>query len=174
LNATFDGADPLQYFAACHAATHVRCSSLAQLVEGNEDLASPAKAVEIDGIVRFFEGPARVHHEDEEKFFFPRLSVLRLDQQRHDDLVGLIVSLESDHRELDTLWREVRAYLRAVREGGVRDVRALVATFVATHRHHMNREDTGVLPIARRYLDQDSLRAMGAAIAERQRRSASH
>jgi hemerythrin-like domain-containing protein len=173
LDAAFDGADPLDYFAACHAATRTRCSLLEQLVSGNHDLASPVSTAQIDGIVRFFEGPARAHHEDEELFFFPFLCQLRLNQDQRLDLISLIASLAGDHRELDTLWREMRATLQVVRDGGVRDVRAIAATFVATHRHHMNREDTGVLPVARRYLDQQSLRTIGTAIAERQRRLAS-
>jgi hemerythrin-like domain-containing protein len=174
LNAQFDGADPLQYFTACHAAIRARCSSLELLFNGDEDLASPAHMARIDGIVSFFEGPARAHHDEEEAVFFPRVRVLQLDDHRHVDLVSLIVSLEGDHRELDTLWRELRVCLRAAGDGFARDTRAMVATFVAIHRHHMNREDTGVLPIARRYLDGSALLEMGAAIIERQRRLASH
>lgn len=174
LNPTFDGSDPLHYFAACHTAIRLRCSSLEQLVDADEDLASPAMRVQIDGLVHFFEGPSRAHHEDEELFFFPCMCALRLDHDQRLDLIALIASLEGDHHELDTLWREVRAYLQAARDGSARDARSIVATFVATQRHHMNREDTGVLPVARRYLDQQSLLAIGAAIAERQRRSVSH
>lgn len=173
MNAVFDGGDPLHFFAACHAATRARCSLLEQLAEADDDLASPAKAAQIEGIVNFFEGPALKHHEDEEMFFFPRVRDLRLDQDQRLDLISLIASLEGDHRELDTLWREVRALLQVVREGGIGDMRAVVATFVATHRHHMNREDTGVLPLARRYFDQQSLFAIGAAIVERQQQSSS-
>ncbi len=175
LSTVFDGNEPLTFFGQCHSDIREHCARLEVLVgdiqRGDADLHVCER---VETIVDFFEDAAQQHHVDEEAVFFPRLCSLEVDAAQRLDLRRLIDSLQSDHRALDTLWRYVRDALVATSHGAHHDVRSEVRTFVTANRHHLSREDAGVLPLARRYFDEAAMHDMGLAIVERRLRAARH
>lgn len=165
---TFDEVEPLSFFARCHTETREHCALLEKLIEGGRAAREgPSMREQVEPIVGFFEGPARDHHADEEIVFFPLLLSVNMDPGVHIDLKRLIESLHRDHRSLAALWDDLHGAMLLSERGIDSGLVTEVHTFVAVQRHHMNREDSGVLPIARRYLDTDALRALGSAIVDR-------
>src|SRR3546814_18495604 len=73
-----------------------------------------------------------------------------------------------EHRELEAMWRGLRALLEQVAEGGSAALPATdVAQFVGSYERHLKREDDEVLPMATRLLTEDELARIGRAMRER-------
>lgn len=169
--------DPLVTFALCHKRTREQCAALEKLADqlacgeighATRHAASDAAAT----ILNFFDVEARLHHEDEEQLFFPMLLALNIDPAEKAALRKVIEVLCDDHRMLDKVWAQLRSTLLTIVEGKPMPEKinvALIATFVTLHQHHMNSEDTGIMPFARRHLDKAALDDLRRAIAVRRR-----
>ena len=167
----------LETFALCHKKTHEQCAAIDKLVDqlfsvdvrnATCHAASDAAAA----IVNFFDVEARLHHEDEEQIFFPMLLALCIDPAEKSALLKIIEILSDDHRMLDKVWGQLRSALLAAAEGRPPSAKiniALATTFVTLQRHHMNCEDTGIMPFARRHLDKAALDNLRQAISTRRR-----
>lgn len=169
--------DPLVTFALCHKHTREQCAALEkqadQLACGDIGSAICQTAADAAATtLNFFDVEARLHHDDEEKIFFPMLLALNIHIAEKAALRKLIEVLSDDHRVLGKVWGQLRSTLLTVAEG--RPLRAkinvaLITTFVTLHQHHMNSEDTGIMPFARRHLDKAALDDLQRAIAVRRR-----
>lgn len=107
-------------------------------------LAVPAQAAQAavlaEQACRFFNGPARAHHEAEETQVFPRLLA------DHDAAVRTQVQrLQQDHNWIEEDWLELEPQLQAVargqRAGDVDFLRAALAEFTALYREHLAVEE---------------------------------
>src|SRR3546814_10652197 len=77
--------------------------------------------------------------------------------------------LADEHRELEAMWRGLRALLEQVAEGGSAALPAKdVEQFVGSYERHLKREDDNVLHMATRLLTEDELDRIGRAMRERQ------
>src|SRR3546814_11509222 len=76
--------------------------------------------------------------------------------------------LADEHRELEAMWRGLRALLEQVAEGGSAALPATdVEQFVGSYERHLKREAEEVLPIATRLLTEDELASIGRAMRDR-------
>ena len=154
--------------AACHTRVEKQCQTLmrlqAHLVEHGSDAAAQEAA---SAVMRYFDTAARHHHEDEECDLFPSLQ----DAMAGSDAVcirELTQALMAEHRQLEGRWSSLREKLEAIADGEAVTLQANeVADFVAGYRAHIHKEDTELLPMAARLLDDSALQGIGSAMRAR-------
>jgi hemerythrin-like domain-containing protein len=97
----------------------------------------------------FFNGSARQHHADEERFVFPSLL-----SSGDTELVGHVERLQQDHGWLEEDWLELEPMLDALADGvGAIDpdvLRHVVGVFGSLYLEHIALEESRVYPEAKR------------------------
>ena len=159
---------PLDMLAACHTRVEKQCRTLERLqphlLEHGSDTAAQEAA---HAVLRYFNSAAKHHHEDEEDNLFPAL----LEAMAGSDAVcirELTEALEADHRQLEQRWAALRVKLQAIAQGDAQVLsKEEVEAFVGCYRTHILREDTELLPMAHRLLDDQTLREIGQAMRQR-------
>jgi len=159
---------PLEMLAACHGRIERQCETLQRLLPHVQAHGADAAAQQAArAVMRYFDSAAVHHHEDEEQDLFPALR----EAMAGSDAVcirELTDGLVQDHRRLEALWRALRAALDALAEGRAQVLdEAVVGDFMAAYAAHMAREDTELLPMAARLLDDATLARIGQAMRER-------
>lgn len=159
---------PLEMLAACHGRIERQCETLQRLLPHVQAHGADAAAQQAArAVMRYFDSAAVHHHEDEEQNLFPALR----EAMAGSDAVcirELTDGLVQDHRRLEGLWRTLRAALDALAEGRAQVLdEAVVGDFMAAYAAHMAREDTELLPMAARLLDDATLARIGQAMRER-------
>ena len=159
---------PLEMLAACHTRVEKQCRTLERLQAHLGTHGSDAAAQEAaHAVLRYFNSAAKHHHEDEEDNLFPAL----LEAMAGSDAVcirELTEALEADHRMLEQRWAALRVKLQALAQGEALLLSSgEVEAFVDGYRTHILREDTELLPMAQRLLDDRALREIGQAMRER-------
>lgn len=159
---------PLEMLAACHTRVERQCRTLRRLVphlaqSGADDEARAAARA----VIRYFDTAAVHHHEDEERDLFPAL----IESMAGSDAVclhELTRALAAEHRALETRWRGLREQLTALCEEGRIDIGdAEVETFAQAYEAHIAREESELLPMAARLLDDAAIDRIGRAMRER-------
>ncbi len=159
---------PLEMLSACHGRIKDQCATLRRLVvhlaaHGADDGARIAAR----NVMRYFDHAANDHHADEEQDLFPAL----LESMAGSDPVCLremTAGLTAEHRQLEALWRRVRADLQRIGEGESASLRADAAEeLVALYERHIEREERELLPMAARLLSDQDLARIGRAMRER-------
>jgi hypothetical protein len=159
---------PLEVLRACDARIEDQCSTLRRLVphlrrHGADDAARLAAA----DVMRYFDTAARDHHDDEELDLFPAL----VESMAGSDAVclrELTVGLAAEHRLLEAAWQRVRAALEHVVAGKSElFVAADVQPLVDLYERHIEREQTELLPMAKRLLSDEQLGHLARAMRER-------
>ena len=117
--------------------------SLAQQMEHDElDDAGKRRAGSIEA---FFSGTSRQHHADEEKTVFPLLL-----ESKDERLVAAVLTLQQDHRWIETNWTELSPQLRAIASGNSwpdpTEFRNGVTVYVTLCRDHIALEETLIYP----------------------------
>ena len=80
----------------------------------------------------------------------------------------MTAGLTAEHRQLEALWRRVRADLQRIGEGESASLRADAAEeLVALYERHIEREERELLPMAARLLSDQDLARIGRAMRER-------
>jgi hemerythrin-like domain-containing protein len=159
---------PLEMLAACHLRVQAQCQTLQRLVSHLAAHGADRQAREAaTAVMRYFDSAARHHHEDEEIDLFPALLV----SMAGSDAVclrELTAALAADHRALETQWRALRALLEGVAAGAPVALGAQpVQAFVETYQQHIAREESELLPLAARLLDDAALDRVGRAMRQR-------
>lgn len=159
---------PLDMLAACHTRVEKQCLTLLRLQPYLVEHGSDAAAREAAGaVMRYFDTAAKHHHEDEEQDLFPAL----LEAMAGSDAVcirELTRDLVAEHRRLESRWAALREKLEAIADGEAVTLSAdEVADFVNSYRTHILKEDTELLPMAARLLDDAELRLIGQAMQSR-------
>jgi hemerythrin-like domain-containing protein len=157
---------PLEHLVACHDRIEER---LATLERAAAYLASePDAALEaIGACFRYFESSGVLHTADEEQSVFPRL--------RGKVAVGELAEierLESQHKEADTLYAELKhAAADLERDSHSPDAAArygsIVGEFAALYRAHIEFENSELIRMARRELDAGELAAISREMRNR-------
>jgi hemerythrin-like domain-containing protein len=164
------------FFVEDHLRMREQCGRLAVFAAGGgDDMLVPDGKGQFDQLIHYFDIEARNHHRHEEATLFPRLLALPLDDAERKQLMSLVDALVIDHVELDRLWLDIRDEVKTlVREFGqsareyVRPRMATeVTTFVTLNLHHVNREETGILPLVGSRIGDEDLNNMLAEIAAR-------
>ncbi|MBL8348962.1 MAG: hemerythrin domain-containing protein [Burkholderiaceae bacterium] len=159
---------PLEMLAACHLRVQDQCATLLRLVphlaaQGCDRQAQQAAAA----VMRYFDTAARHHHDDEERDLFPAL----LESMAGSDAVCLremTAALTAEHRELERCWQALRAVLAQVAAGQAALLaQDEVARFTECYERHIAREESELLPMARRLLSDAELDRIGLAMRRR-------
>jgi len=156
---------PLEMLAACHGRIQTQCATLLRIrshvaIFGADDAARSA----VRSVMRYFDGAAHDHHEDEERDLFPAL----LESMAGSDAIcirQLVDSLTIDHRELERLWDILKAWLvRIEAPDTVSPERGEICLFVDLYGRHIAREEQELLPMAARLLDSPDLARIGQSM----------
>jgi len=125
-----------------------------------DDLDADARAM-ARVLCGFFDGTARIHHEDEERVVFPPLLA-----GTDVELIQHVRRLQQDHSWLEEDWRELRPQLVAIAEGidlhDAASLRQMACVFGALYVEHIALEESLIYPAAR-------LCQAAAEIAQRRR-----
>ncbi len=160
--------DPIATFVAFHEVIRKQCANLETLAHDlTRFRADNVARNRASMIVRFFDIDAREHHADEELIFFPRLLALDIDAAAKAELAALLDVLSKDHRALDEAWQPLRQLLLNIVDGKTEWVDVDVTTIVTLHHHHLHKEDSSVLPFARRHFSDEALQELRGAIVAR-------
>jgi hemerythrin-like domain-containing protein len=159
---------PLEMLAACHIRIERQCATLRRLVAHVAEHGADGDArIAAAGVMRYFDMAAPQHHADEEVDLFPAL----IDSMAGSDAVclhNITAGLADEHRELETMWRGLRAQLEKVAAGDATALEADdVARFADKYDAHIKREDDELLPMASRLLTDCELNGVGRAMRER-------
>ncbi|HVC50082.1 MAG TPA: hemerythrin domain-containing protein [Burkholderiales bacterium] len=159
--------EPIEMLEACHERIRTYCSILEKLVAHLEFFGSDDEARQAAGrVMHYFDTSGRDHHADEEVNLFPMLAET---EKRLDIRITLEIDLlMKDHRDLDRLWMEMRDKLQKISEGkGMILKPAEVSRLCGKYDHHLIQEESRIFPFARKYLSEEQLRELGAAMVAR-------
>ncbi len=162
---------PLEMLSACHGRIDTQCATLERLLVHLAAYGVDAEArTAARNVLRYFDTAAVDHHADEETDLFPAL----LESMAGSDPVCLremTAGLIAEHRQLEQRWAIVRAALQAIIAGTSAQLAAAevaaVHALVQLYRHHLEREERELLPMAARLLGDAELAAIGAAMRRR-------
>ena len=159
---------PVEILTQCHDYIAHHCQALRKLCEylpvhGADKRArgSAAKAI------HYFDTAGGAHYEDEELDLFPRL----LQAARGENAEGvalLIARLTREHRDMQALWKILRADLERIARGeGATLSKCIVAEFDDLHRQHMTTEEEQLMPLVSSLLSPTALTCIGQEMAKR-------
>ncbi len=156
--------EPIDMLYACHGKVKNFCRQL-QLLPDYLDKNGVNQAVknDVQQILNYFNQSAPLHHDDEEKDFFPALIKQRPEARTDVDL------LEAQHIELHRNWDELSAQLVALLHGEIQQIdRALIQRFVAGYDQHIAIEEP-LFELGREHLSQEELNSIGQIMADRRK-----
>ena len=164
---------PFDMLEACHERVQRSLALLQRIVAHVDERGHDAQSAAASGdVLRYFDLAGPHHHEDEERHVFPPL------RTHPDSLVrAAVTQLQSDHRQMETLWRRLRAVLQGwcdVQAASplCEEERALVDAFVAVYARHIPLEEAVVYPAAQPLFDAEQLQRIGAEMAARRQQIA--
>jgi hemerythrin-like domain-containing protein len=170
------GVNVIGFFVADHLRMREECRRLEVFTTGGgDDMLVPDGKGQFEQLIHYFDVEARNHHRHEEATLFPRLLALPLEDADRRQMMSLVDALVIDHVELDRLWLNIRDEVTALmrkfgqsRRERVRPRMATeVTTFVTLNLHHVNREETGIMPLIGSRISDEDLNDMLAEIAAR-------
>ena len=165
-------ANPLNVLLAEHERQRVICNRLDQLAEGLDTAPLAEKASDI---LTFLERDLARHTLDEERGLFPRLRKRCKPEDGFDLVVERLVAEHVlDHDLVDFLLADLELLATGHRLANPTRFLMNVQAFTETQRRHLAWENATVIPLARRRLSPDDLKALHAdMIAHRARETSS-
>jgi hemerythrin-like domain-containing protein len=165
-SAGFD--DPIEILDGCHERVRRNCATIERIAARVASSGVDADArLAATGVIRYFDTAGANHHRDEEDDLFPALAH-HAPSGELNAVFDLLARLRADHRKLEQLWNELRARLRGVIEGRDGGLTPEVArAFSQAYERHIALEESQLLPLARRVLDERVVAAMGGNMARR-------
>ncbi len=159
---------PYEMLAACHERVQRSLDLLGRLVDyiGDQGHDAQTRSAAAD-VLRYFDLAAPLHHQDEERHVFPPLLA-----QGDVSLRATVRRLQADHRQMETLWAEVRKALLRWSEPGCEETgdpatRAAIARFRGIYAGHIEAEEGLVFPAAGSAMSATTLQAMGREMQAR-------
>jgi len=160
---------PFEMLQACHERVQ-RMLTLLQRVRayarehGCDDQVTSA----LTDVMRYFDNAAPQHHLDEELHVFP--VVLR---QKDADLTDMVRRLQEDHRQMETLWSQVRVLFTSVLESPrgkpvfqIQD-NALLDAFSELYERHIAHEEGRIYPMGLQSMRPANLLSMAQDMMRR-------
>jgi hemerythrin-like domain-containing protein len=147
--------EPLDHLVACHDRILTRLTTLERVGEALES-DTPAALHALRNALRFFDISGRLHTEDEEESVFPRLrSRLTAEQLAYVD------ALESQHREKEQVYAELKALAAELETGVTADratrFRSLAGRLGELYRSHIASENDVLIAMGRSTLTSEEL-----------------
>ncbi len=159
---TFDS--PLDMLHACHERIMDQCATLQKLMRHLPMHGCDAQAQQTaQAIMRYFDTAGKFHHQDEEVDLFPLLK-----SARHKEAEDLALRLEDEHLYLDEIWLALRVKLGEISLGKLASLdHKMIGDFSLAYGRHIMLENTRLLPLALKILDETQLQQMGKNMAAR-------
>lgn len=153
---------------SCHRHIRDHCRLVERLADHLGWRGADAEAADVARIVvRFFDTTAALHHLDEEIDLFVAVEHY-VPSRELNATRALVFRLREDHRRIAAAWRELRPMLAAMSEGAASGPTAEAARrFNALQTDHMHLEETQLLPLARRVLDDGILERLAGSMTRR-------
>ena len=156
--------EPIEMLYACHGRVKQFCRQL-QLLPAYLEKNGLNQAVknDVQQILNYFNQAAPLHHDDEEKDFFPALV------QKLPETQTAIDELEPQHQALHQNWYELREKLEALLAEKITNIDPeLIQRFVAGYDLHISIEEP-LFELGREHFAQSELNAMGKIMADRRK-----
>ena len=160
-----DANAPIQDFSQCHAGIIKRLHLLGELPA----LLAPAERASQIALrsVAFFREAIFEHHLDEERELFPVVLSHAEKGAEHERVNAMVKRLTDEHRELETLWKQLEPGLKKVSKGRFDDVSADdVQSLVAKYLAHAEYEEKEFLPLSQTILARNAnhMAALGLSL----------
>ncbi|OOH91207.1 hypothetical protein BMT54_02850 [Pasteurellaceae bacterium 15-036681] len=154
--------EPIEMLYVCHGRVKNFCRQLSILPDYLEkNGVNQAVKNDVQQILNYFNQAAPLHHDDEEKDFFPALVAQLPEAQKEIDL------LESQHIHLHSNWDKLSAQLVALLNGERNNVdRELIKQFIAGYDEHIAIEEP-LFELGKQHLSPENLQEIGKIMANR-------
>ena len=155
---------PLDMLHACHERIMDQCATLQKLMQHLPMHGCDAQAQQAaQGIMRYFDTAGKFHHQDEEVDLFPLLK-----SAHSKEAEDLALRLEDEHLYLDEIWLALRAKLEEISQGKLASLdHKMIGDFSLAYGRHIMLENTRLLPLALKLLNETQLQQMGKNMAAR-------
>lgn len=155
---------PLDMLHACHERIMDQCATLQKLMQHLPMHGCDIQAKQAaQGIMRYFDTAGKFHHQDEEIDLFPLLKSCQ-----NKEAEELALRLEDEHLYLDEIWQALRAKLDEISQGKLATLdHKMIGDFSLAYGRHIMLENTKLLPLALRLLNEKQLQEMGKNMAAR-------
>lgn len=156
--------EPIEMLYACHGKVKQFCRQLQLLPDYlAKNGVNQAVKNDVQQILNYFTHSAPLHHDDEEKDFFPALI------KHLPNVQNAVDELENQHEALHQNWAELKAQLEELLAGSrVQIDAALIQRFVAGYDSHIAIEEP-LFELGREHLMQEELHSMGEIMANRRK-----
>ncbi len=160
--------EPLDMLHACHERIEAQLRTLERLIDylpdhGVDDQVRSA----IANVLRYFDQAAPNHHEDEERDLFPRL-LANAPGDEAASVKSLIDTLLADHQTMAKALAVVRTNLIGLSTAQRPSIDAAAIRHLADcYRRHIAREESSLLPLAKRLLTAEDVVRLSLAMTER-------
>lgn len=154
--------DPIEMLYACHSKVKKFCRQLAILPDYlSKNGVNQAVKNDVRQILTYFNQSAPLHHDDEERDFFPALVRHQPQAQQR------INELAEQHHQLHQNWALLSVQLEQLLCGEREQVdQVLIDNFIAGYDTHIAIEEP-LFELGKQYLSEQELKAMGAVMAKR-------
>ena len=159
---------PLELLCACHQRIVAHSDLLQWLAKHLSLHECDAEAQQVASyVLRFFDGAARHHHEDEDVDLFSHLREAA--QGQNAERVALLVAeLMAEHRAMEQAWEQLRESLELIAHGErVLLPQLEVDRLCKLYRTHIALEEANLIPLAAMILGKSRLATIGRAMAAR-------
>lgn len=136
---------PIQHLLACHRRIEQKLDLLLRAIESPGD--------ELSRVFHFFDTNGMLHTQDEEESIFPRLA-----PRVSAGETALLDALHAEHESIEALYARVAAGDRSA---------ATVGQLIDRYHAHIAREDTELVAVMQRHLNEDDLRAISQEMKKR-------
>jgi pyridoxamine 5'-phosphate oxidase len=147
--------DPFTRLLRAHRDIQARAAELERVAA---DASAEARAAVAD-LLAFFEGPAALHHADEEQTLLPRLRAL-------EGFAQMVSAFDFQHKMNDDAFAELRAAFDGGADTAAR-LGPLAHRFAELQRAHLLAEERALFPQAERTLSSETIAEMGREMAAR-------
>ncbi|AOF53487.1 hypothetical protein BKG91_11210 [Rodentibacter caecimuris] len=154
--------EPIDMLYACHGKVKRFCHQLSLLPDYLEKNGiNQAVLNDIKIILQYFNQAAPLHHDDEEKDFFPALMAKRPETK------SKVAELERQHLDLHKNWFELSKQLEALIAQKTDKIdSALIQRFISGYANHIAIEEP-LFELGKQYLSETELNAIGQVMSKR-------
>ena len=156
--------EPIEMLYACHGKVKRFCRQLTILPDYlAKNGCNQAVKNDVQQILNYFNQSAPLHHDDEEKDFFPLLVKYVPEAQKNID------ELERQHVTLHDSWTKLSEQLQALLAGERENIDvALINHFVSGYDKHIALEEP-LFELGKQHLSESELRQIGEIMSARRR-----
>ena len=156
--------EPIEMLYACHGKVKRFCRQLTILPDYlAKNGCNQAVKNDVQQILNYFNQSAPLHHDDEEKDFFPLLVKYVPEAQKNID------ELERQHVTLHDNWAKLSEQLQALLKDERENIDvALINHFVSSYDKHIALEEP-LFELGKQHLSESELREIGDIMSARRR-----